>query len=353
MPALAELIQSVRPVSDAWTARAVDRLNRLTKPVGSLGKLESLAAALVRIRESLDIQFSRKVVFTFAADHGVAESGVSLFPQSVTGQMVKNFLAGGAAVNVLARLAGAEVRVIDAGVIEPSGAAGLIEKRLGPGTLNFLKENAMSLENARRAVEWGADVFLDEFAAHPIDLAGVGEMGIGNSTSAAAVFCALLDMPPEKIAGRGTGLDDAALANKRRVVADGLRLRRPNPSDPLDVLSKVGGFEIGQMAGCYIAGGSKRVPMLVDGFISTAAALLAERMCPALKQYLFFSHASAEGGHAEILKQIGATPLLDLDLRLGEGTAAALAMRVLEASAAIFTEMATFESARVDEAESR
>lgn len=344
-----------------WGGKAQDRLDHLTKPLGSLGKIESIARRLVCIRQSMDIAVRRKVIFTFAADHGIAEEGVSLYPRSVTGQMVLNFLAGGAAVNVLARLAGADVRVIDAGIIEPiPDERRLILKRIGPGTRNFLVEDAMTRTDAQKCLDWGADVFLEEFRQIPFDLAGVGEMGIGNSTSAAAVFCACLGCSPEKIVGRGTGLDDTGLEKKRQTIARALTTRNPDSTDPLDVLSKLGGFEIGEMAGCFLAGASKRVPMLVDGFISTAAALLASRLCPPAGDYLFFSHCSAEGpprenskirpgGHALVLNHLKANPILDLDMRLGEGTGAALAMHVLEAAAAIFGQMATFESAGVDE----
>lgn len=345
---LDRLLANIPPVSNELAAAAQHRLDHLTKPLGSLGRLESIAKQLVCLYGMMDIHIRRKVIFTFAADHGIAEEGVSLYPRSVTGQMVKNFLAGGAAVNVLARQAGADVCVIDAGILEPIEDSRLIQKRIGPGTRNFLTEDAMTREEARRAVELGADVFFEEHARGSIDAAGVGEMGIGNSTAGAAVMCVLLNRTPEEIAGRGTGLDSDGLRRKIETIKHALKKRNPDPSDPLDVLSKVGGFEIGEMAGCFMAGASTRRPMLVDGFISTAAAVLAIRLCPRVRDYLFFSHRSADGGHSRVLDDLQAKPLLDLEMRLGEGTGAAIAMHVLDSAVAMFREMATFDSAGVD-----
>lgn len=344
-----ELARLVRPASSDLAEAAQRRLDRLTKPQGSLGRLEAFAKALVCIAGTTDIRVRRKVIFTFAADHGVAEEGVSLYPRSVTAQMVLNFLNGGAAVNVLARQAGADVRVIDAGTLTPIDHPALIRKRLGAGTRNFMKEDAMTRETAAEAILAGADVFTAEDQRERIDLAGVGDMGIGNTTSAAAVLSTLLDLPVDRIAGRGTGLDDAGLQRKMRILNESLSRRRPDAGDPLDVLAKVGGFEIGEMAGCFLAGASRRTPMLVDGFISTAAAALAIHLSPAARDYFFYSHCSAEGGHSRALQAMGAGPILDFNMRLGEGTGAALAMPVLSSACAMFTEMATFESAGVDD----
>ncbi len=367
MTAFDSLIASVRPVSADLAAEAQRRLDSLTKPRGSLGRIESLARSIVCVAGRMDYSVRRKVIFTFAADHGITEEGVSLYPRTVTAQMVENFVAGGAAVNVLARKAGAEVCVIDAGTLVPAASSGscliqpmsetsalgasetLIRKRIGAGTRNFLVENAMSRADAVRAVEWGADVFEESHAKAPIDLAGVGDMGIGNSSSAAAVLCCLLGVPPSSVVGRGTGLDDAGLNRKIDVIDRALKARSAIVSDPIDVLSKVGGFEIGEMAGCFIAGAARRTPMVVDGFISTAAAALASRMCPAVRDYLFFSHRSAEGGHALVLQKLGVDPILDFHMRLGEGTGAALAMQILDSAVGIFQEMATFQSAGVDD----
>lgn len=356
MTKLNHLLKEIRPVATELAAAAQDRLDHLTKPLGSLGRLEWTAKRLVCLFGTLDLRIRRKVIFTFAADHGIAEEGVSLYPRAVTGQMLRNFLAGGAAVNVLARQAGADVCVIDAGTLEPlcdADADGrLIQKRIGPGTRNFMVEDAMTRDEAGRAIEFGADVFYEEHARAAIDAAGVGDMGIGNSTSAAAILCALLNRLPAEIAGRGTGLDDAGVRRKIDVIDRALKRRNPDPSDALDVLAKVGGFEIGEMAGCFLAGASRRCAMLVDGFISTSAAAIAIRLCPDVRDYLFFSHRSAEGGHARVLADLQAAPLLDLEMRLGEGTGAAVAMHILDCAVAMFMEMATFDSAGVDKSAS-
>lgn len=345
---LKTLCGMIQPVSPQPAQDAQNRLDRLTKPQGSLGKLETTAKQLVCLYGKMEIRIRRKLIFTFAADHGIADEGVSLYPRSVTGQMVLNFLAGGAAVNVLARQAGAEVKVIDAGILEPVSDPRLIQKRIGPGTKNFLREPAMSREEALQSIEAGASVFFEEDARDPIDAAGVGEMGIGNSSAATAVLCSILRRSPDEIAGRGTGLDDGQLRKKIETITRAIQNRNPDPDDPVDVLAKVGGFEIGQMAGCFLAGAAHRRAMIVDGFISTAAAAVAIRLAPEILPYLFFSHRSADRGHATALQDLQAVPLLDLEMRLGEGTGAAMAMRVLDCAAAIFTEMATFDSAGVD-----
>ena len=351
MRGLAYLLKDVRPVSTELAPAAQARLDHLTKPLGSLGRLESIARSLVCLYGRMDIRIRRKVIFTFAADHGIAEESVSLYPRSVTGQMVQNFLSGGAAVNVLARQAGADLCIVDAGILEPvassSGKLKLVQKRIGPGTKNFLNEDAMSRREAVRAIESGADVFFEEYKKNAIDVAGVGDMGIGNSSSAAAMLSVFLNRPPKDIAGRGTGLDDEGLERKAAVIGRALHGRKPDANDPVDVLAKVGGFEIGEMAGCFLAGAARRTAVLVDGFISTAAAVLAIRLCPAVRDYLFFSHRSAEGGHALALTDLGVNPLIDLGMRLGEGTGAAMGMHVLDCAAAIFGEMATFDSAGV------
>lgn len=348
MKSLEEVLKGIHPVSADLNLQSQKKLDRLTKPQGSLGRLECLAQDLVRIFGKMDIGINRRVIFTFAADHGVTRQGVSLYPSTVTAQMVLNFLSGGAAVNVLARRARADVRVIDAGTLTAVLDPRLVVRRIGPGTKDFFLEDAMSRDEAVRSVESGADVFLGEDDSGKIDLAGVGEMGIGNSASAAAILCSLFKKSPADIAGRGTGLDSEGLQRKIKIISESLDRRRPDPSDPMDVLSKVGGFEIGQMAGCFLAGASRRTAMLVDGFISTAAAALAVRLCPSARDYLIFSHRSDEGGHGIILREMNAEPILDLRMRLGEGSGAALAMPIVESAAAIFAEMATFESAGVD-----
>lgn len=327
--------------------QVLKRLNNLTKPVGSLGRLEQIVVALAKIQNTPDPVIRRKTIFTFAGDHGVTAEGVSLYPAAVTPQMVKNFLNGGAAINVLARQAGADVVVIDAGMNVTVDDPRLVTRRIGAGTENFLKQDAMSRDQAWRSIEAGADVFEREWSRARIDLAGVGDMGIGNTTSAAAIFCALLGADPDAIVGAGTGLDDAGRKRKADVVRRALAARRPAANDPVDVLAKVGGFEIAEMAGCFLAGAARRAAMLVDGYISSAAALIALRLAPEAEPYLIFSHASAENGHSRVTERLRVRPLLDLGLRLGEGTGAALAMPVIESALAVYNGMATFESAQV------
>lgn len=334
-------------VTEGAAAEVQRRLNNLTKPVGSLGRLERIVVALAKIQNSPDPVVRRKTIFTFAGDHGVTAEGVSLYPADVTPQMVLNFLNGGAAINVLARQAGADVVVIDAGMNTALADERLVVLRAGAGTANFAKENAMSRDQAEWALNGGFETFEREWKREKIDLAGVGDMGIGNTTSAAAIYCALLGTEPDNIVGAGTGLDEAGRRRKADVVRRALASRRPDARDPVDVLVKVGGFEIAAMAGCFLAGASRRCAMLVDGYISTAAALIAQRLAPEIEPYLIYSHASAENGHSHVTELLRVRPLLDLDLRLGEGTGAALAMPVITSALAVYNEMATFDSARV------
>jgi nicotinate-nucleotide--dimethylbenzimidazole phosphoribosyltransferase len=331
----------------AAAEEAQRHLDTLTKPPGSLGRLEELAVRLAALTGRAP-RVSAPVIFTFAADHGVVAEGVSAYPQSVTAQMVENFLRGGAAVNVLARQAGARVIVADFGVAVPLAApAGLVVRRLGPGTRNMALGPAMSREQAVAAVEAGAalaEQAIDEGA----DLLGTGEMGIGNTTAASAITAAVTGADPAAVTGRGTGVDAAGWRRKVDVVRRALAVNRPEPADGLDVLAKVGGFEIGGLAGVMLAGAARRVPVAVDGFIAGAAALVAVALAPAARHALFAAHRSAEPGHAVALAHLGLAPYLDLGLRLGEGTGAALFVPLARAAAAIHGEMATFKSAGVD-----
>jgi len=328
--------------------RAKDRLDRLTKPRESLGRIESLAIQLVGITRQLPPPVARKAVAVFAADHGVAVEGVSAYPQSVTAQMVANFLRGGAAINVLARRAGARVMVVDIGVAAdvPSHPA-LVEMKLGRGTANLADGPAMTREQARAAIEAGAHVAQRLFA-DGVDVIGIGEMGIANTTASSAITAVLTGQPIERVTGRGTGIDEAAHHHKLRVIERALAVNHPDATDPLDVLAKVGGFEIGGLIGVILAAAQLRIPILVDGFITGAAALLAATMESHVVSYLIASHCSQEPGHRVILETLRLRPLLELDLRLGEGTGAALAMPLLDAAAAILGEMATFDEAGVD-----
>ena len=333
---------------------AARRWDMLTKPPGSLGKLEALAVRVAGMTAQPVPPTGRKVVFTAAADHGVAAEGVSAYPQSVTAQMVLNFLRGGAGINVLARHAGAEVIVVDAGVAgEPLSAPGLVSKRVRAGTGNMAREPAMSREEAEQSVQNGMEIFRDAHRRKRIALAGLGDMGIGNTTASSALTALLTAKPVEAVTGRGTGLEDPQLRRKVEIIEQAIRLHRPDPEDGLDLLAKVGGLEIGCLAGIALAAAEARVPVVLDGFITTAAALIAWRLNPGVKDFLIASHRSVEPGHRAALQALGLEPLLDLSLRLGEGTGAALAFGVIEASLKLLAEMATFGEAGVDEKEQK
>ncbi len=344
---LYQILQQIQPIDDALMAGTQRRLDNLTKPPGSLGRLEAIACRLVAITGEANPTFNQKRIITIAADHGVVAEGVSAYPQEVTAQMVANFLNGGAAINVLARHVGAEVVVVDAGVAaDLKSHPNLVSRKIGKGTRNMAHEPAMSCEQAIAAIEAGIEIAEAEFAKDA-DLIGTGEMGIGNTTASSAITAVMTGAPVAQVTGRGTGIDDAALQRKIGVVQRAIDLHQPNPEDPIDVLAKVGGFEIGALAGVIVASAAHRVPLLVDGFISTASALLAAGLCPRVKAYLFSSHRSAEVGHQIALDFLGLQPILDLDLWLGEGTGAALAMPILEASVKLLNEMASFDEAGV------
>jgi nicotinate-nucleotide--dimethylbenzimidazole phosphoribosyltransferase len=286
------------------------------------------------------------VIFTLAGDHGVAAEGVSAYPQAVTGQMVENLARGGAGVNVLARQVGARVVVADFGVIAPAAtAAGTVERRVAPGTRSMTKGPAMTREEAVRAIAAGAALVE---AAAP-DCVGTGEMGIGNTTAASALTAALTGADPAMVTGRGTGVADDAWIRKVEAVARALAVNRPDAGDPLGVLAAVGGFEIAGLVGVVLAGAARRVPVVLDGFIATAAALVAARLAPAVRDYLIAAHRSTEPGHVRLLEALGLTPYLELGMRLGEGTGAALGIGLLRAALACYREMATFKEAGVSE----
>jgi nicotinate-nucleotide--dimethylbenzimidazole phosphoribosyltransferase len=308
-------------------ARIRRRLDSLTKPRGSLGRLEELALQVGLIQATDMPAIGRKAMLLFCADHGVAAEGVSPYPPEVTGQMVANFRAGGAAITVLCRQYGIEPVIVDMGVGRP--------------TRNFAREPAMSRTEAQRAIETGI-----EYAAYG-DLLGAGEMGIGNSTSAAALLCAFTGIDPREAAGRGTGLDDAGVARKADVIARALALHHPEHMDPLGILAALGGFEIAAITGLIIGAARARRVLVLDGFISCSAALVARGMEPAALDYVVYSHRSAERGHRRMLDALGGRPLLDLDMRLGEGTGAAIGISIVESAVRLYREMATFESAGV------
>lgn len=345
-----EVIASVPLLREEWDERATLRLNSLTKPLGSLGRLEEVAARIVAIREELRPDCSKKVIFTFAADHGVTEEGISAYPKSVTRQMLLNFLSGGAAINVLCRHFGIDVAVVDIGVDgDTSELRGLVSKKIARGTRNMASGPAMTTAEMYGALQVGIDLANDA-AAHGRTLIGTGEMGIGNTTAASAITAVLTGRPVADVTGRGTGLDDAGLKHKIEIIERAIAVNRPDCSDPLQVLQKIGGLEIAGLAGLILGGAARRIPIVVDGFISTAAAAIACSLQPRVKQFLFAAHRSSEPGHDALLKFIGQSPLLDLNMRLGEGTGAALSMALIESATKLLNEMATFSSAGVSEA---
>lgn len=324
-------------------------LDDLTKPRGSLGMLEDLAARYCLATGSVRPRMGKKRIYTFAGDHGVADEGVSAYPKEVTPQMVLNMLAGGAAVNVLSAHVGAELRVVDIGVASDlEGAAGLVRRNVRHGTSNMARGPAMSRDEAVKAVETGIEL-AKEAASDGVTLLGTGEMGIANTTPSSALFAALLPCDVEHITGRGTGIDDDTLQKKVAVIKRALEVNAKSLDDPLEALSALGGFEIAGIAGLALGGASLKIPVVVDGFISTAGALVACRMEPAVKDYLIFSHMSAEAGHRTFFERFGEHPVLDLGLRLGEGTGAALVISLVEAAVKIYNDMATFSSAGVSD----
>jgi nicotinate-nucleotide--dimethylbenzimidazole phosphoribosyltransferase len=346
MTALAAWLDAIAAPSPARAVDARRHLDSLTKPPGSLGRLEELAVRLVALRGAPPAVL-RPVVFTFAADHGVTAEGVSAYPSSVTAQMVENFLRGGAAVNVLARQAGARVVVADFGVATPLRGRDVVRCSLGLGTANMARGPAMTRAQAERGIELGGRL-VEEALAADADLVVTGDMGIGNTTAASAITASITGASPADVTGRGTGVDDAGWRRKVDVIERALATTRPVASDPLDVLAKVGGFEIAGLAGVILASAARRVPVALDGFVAGAAALVAAGLAPDAVHAMFASHRSAEPGHAVALAHLGLAPYLDLGLRLGEGTGGVLFVHLARAAARIYTEMATFKSAGVD-----
>ena len=343
-------IKQITPVDPVLIAQAQSKLDQLTKPIGSLGRLEELAVQYVAISRNVNPSCPRSRVFTLAADHGVVEEGVSAYPSSVTAQMVANFLQSGAAINVLARQVGAEVQVVDMGVASDlENLTGLVQRNISHGTKNMALGPAMSRDEAQRSVEIGIEL-VEHAVADGVRLVATGDMGIGNTTSSAAITAVMTGQPVSSITGRGTGIDDVGLSNKIRVIEQALHVNNPSSSDPLDVLSKVGGFEIGGLVGVILGSAACKIPVVLDGFIAGAAALLAVGLAPACQDYMIASHRSAEVGHQVLLESLGLRPLLDLELRLGEGTGACLAIGLLHSSLQLMTQMATFENAGVDQA---
>jgi nicotinate-nucleotide--dimethylbenzimidazole phosphoribosyltransferase len=345
---LEQTLKRIRPLDFTLAKLAQARLDQLTKPRGSLGRLEELAVRCALITGQERPQVDAKVLFVFCADHGVSAAGVSAYPQEVTAQMVHNFLCGGAAITVLARQLNITVRVVDLGVdtdFDPQ-LPGLIHSKIGRGTANLAEGPAMSREAALRAVETGISL-AEEAIGNGAQLLGVGEMGIGNSTAAAALLSAFSGIMPEELTGSGTGIGEATRRKKAEIVRRALVSNQPDPADPLGVLAKLGGYEIAGIVGACLAGAARRVPVVIDGFIATAGAWVAGALHPGVKDCLIFAHLSAEQGHSRVLAALQVQPLLNLGMRLGEGTGAALGMGLVESAVRLFNEMATFAEAGV------
>jgi nicotinate-nucleotide--dimethylbenzimidazole phosphoribosyltransferase len=334
------------PIENAELAAAVElRWDSLTKPPGSLGRLETLVKAFALQRGLARPALDRQGVYVFCGDHGITEESISAYPSEVTRQMALNFVAGGAAINVLCNQQDIQPIIVDAG-IKGDPVPGAINLRIQPGTHNFSIRPAMSRADAIKAIEIGAQLA----ASAPYDICAVGEMGIGNTTSASALLCALASVPPIVAVGPGTGLSESGVRHKAAVIERSLAHHKPDPSDPIGVLAAVGGFEIGMMAGFLLGAAEARMPIMMDGFISCSAALIARAIDPHVMDYLLFSHQSAEPGHQHMLAALDAVPIFNLSMRLGEGTAAVLGISLLTSALALYNDMATFHSAAVTEA---
>ncbi|MBW2311160.1 MAG: nicotinate-nucleotide--dimethylbenzimidazole phosphoribosyltransferase [Deltaproteobacteria bacterium] len=340
--------EQIKPLSKSWLDRARTRLDSLTKPRNSLGFLEKMAQRVVAIRQEEAPSLRKKEVLVFVGDHGVVSEGVSAYPQEVTALMVGNFLSGGAAINVLARCAGAEVSVIDIGMKEDlQDARGLIQRKVRKGAGNIAREPAMTVEEAEKAMNVGMRI-AEEAYDRGVSMIATGDMGIGNTTPSSALFSALLPADVADVTGKGTGLDEEGVKHKIQVIEQALKVNRASIKEPVSTLAALGGLEIAAICGLCLGGVARRMIVVVDGFISSAGALVAMRLNPVIKDYLFFSHQSSEKGHRTFFKKEGIRPILDLDLRLGEGTGAALVMQLIEDSVRIYNEMATFEEVGIE-----
>jgi len=353
MDLLKKTVDGIVPQDRGWRAKARIRLEQLTMPHWALGRLMDLAEDLAGITRSIKPTVQRKTIVTMAGDHGVTVEGVSKYPSEVTVQMVRNFVAGGAGINALARLNNARVVVVDMGVAgdlsDLAQAGKIVSRKIANGTQNISIGPAMSVDEAVKCL--GAGIEIAAELAATTDVFGTGDMGIGNTTPSTAIVAALTGCRVAEVAGRGTGIDDTQLKHKIEVIEKSLGVNKPNPSDGIDVLAKVGGFEIGGIAGLILGAASQRKPVIVDGFISTAGALIAQALSPKCTDYIIAAHCSIEPGHRAMLGRLGKYPLLDLELRLGEGTGAALAMNLVDAAVRVLTEISTFEEASVSKAD--
>ncbi|MGQ9557613.1 MAG: nicotinate-nucleotide--dimethylbenzimidazole phosphoribosyltransferase [Desulfurispora sp.] len=348
MSLLQETISAIAPLDAAAMEKARQRVDSLIKPPGSLGRLEELAVQLAGITGSLRPPVQNKVIVLMAGDHGVVEEGVSIAPPEVTYQMLGAFAGGVAGVSVFSQVVGARLVIVDVGVKVPVDIPGVLSLKVKSGTDNIARGPAMSREEAVAALEVGIRVTGEQVAAGA-DVLALGDMGIGNTTPSSAILACLAGLTAAEATGRGTFVNDEVLARKIAAVDSALRVNRPDPADGLDVLARVGGLEIGGLAGVVLAAAAHRKPVLVDGFISTAAAMIAATLAPACRDYLIPAHLSGEQGHRLMLEHLGLKPLLQLDMRLGEGTGAALAMPLLEAAVGMLTRMASFQDAGVSD----
>ena len=347
---LTEIVNGIYPVDEEWIAKARERTAQLVMPTRALGRLHEISEQICGIQATLQPSINRKAVLVMAGDHGIVKEGVSAYPQEVTGAMVQTFLAGGAGINALCRQVDADVYVVDMGIIavfEDDSILNndrLIIHKIAPGTANFAHGPAMSLAETEQAVMLGfqeaSKLFQDG-----VEIVGTGDMGIGNTTPSAAIGAVICGTDLAEMVGRGTGVDNEGLARKQAVIRRGIEVNNPNPEDGLDVLSKLGGFEIGGIAGCVLAGAYHRRPVMIDGFISTAGALIAHAICPTVAQYLLAGHCSEEPGHRHMLDHLNLNPILDLGMRLGEGTGGAMAMSVVDGALRVFKEVMTFAEA--------
>jgi len=346
---LSNIIGMITPLDSQAMADARLRQDILTKPQGSLGRLEELSIQLAGIQGKPIPQIRHKVIITMAGDHGVVAERVGNWPQEVTAQMVYNFLGGGAGINVISRQVGARIIVVDMGVATELGPnPQLLSRKIAFGTQNMSQGPAMTNEQAVKAIETGIEIVMAE-VAKGLDIVGTGDMGIGNTTASSAICAVMIGKPVAEVTGRGTGITDEQLVHKIEVIKRALAVNRPDPKQPLDVLAKVGGFEIGGLVGVMLAAAAHRIPVVIDGFISGAAALIATALSPELNDFLIAAHVSAEAGHRLLLRYLGLKPLLDLGMRLGEGTGAALGIFLAEAAARVLAEMSTFTEAGVSE----
>jgi nicotinate-nucleotide--dimethylbenzimidazole phosphoribosyltransferase len=353
---LDEIITGIKPVEEQWIQKSRERTAQLVMPTRALGRLHEISERLCAIQKILKPSVNQKAILVMAGDHGVAEEGVSAYPQEVTGAMVQTFLRGGAGINAISRHVGAKVWVVDMGIIpelDPNSLDGgdqLMVRKIAPGTANLAKGPAMTRQDAEKSILTGFQLATDLFH-QGIELLGTGDMGIANTTPSAAIGSVVTGISPKEMVGRGTGVDDRGFSIKLETVKKGIQINQPNALDGLDVLAKVGGFEIGGIAGCILAAAFHSRPVVIDGFISTAGALIAYALCPHVRDYIIAGHCSEETGHRNMLKYIGIEPILDLGMRLGEGTGGALAMSIMEGAVCVFNEVLTFEEAGVADKE--